>query len=80
MELVATVLDATAEPLETARRTPRMVLLIGNEGHGLSADWIAACDRRVTLPMQHGTDSLNASAASAVFLYHFTRVAKCRGG
>ena len=29
--------------------------------------------RRVTIPMHHGTDSLNVAVAAGIFLYHFTR-------
>ena len=38
-----------------------------------AAEHIAACNRRVTLPMQLGTDSLNVAVAAGIFLYHFTR-------
>jgi tRNA G18 (ribose-2'-O)-methylase SpoU len=31
---------------------------------------IAACDRRLTIPMRGGADSLNVAAASAIFLHH----------
>jgi tRNA G18 (ribose-2'-O)-methylase SpoU len=75
--LLAMVLDAQAEPLESARRSSRQALVIGNEGHGLEPFWVAQCDRRVTLPMSPRTDSLNAAVASGVFLYHFTRIATC---
>jgi tRNA G18 (ribose-2'-O)-methylase SpoU len=34
---------------------------------------VAACDRRVTIPMQLGTDSLNVAVAAGIILYHFTR-------
>ena len=78
VELLATVLDSTAEELPGASRVPRMALLFGNEGHGLADSWISNCQRRITLPMANGTDSLNAAAASAVFLYHFTHVAAAR--
>ncbi len=73
-ELLAAVLEDDAERLETVARSERMVLLIGNEGHGLPQACVDLCDRRITLPMQLGTDSLNAAAATAVFLYHFMRV------
>lgn len=71
----ATVLDETAESLATVKRPPnpnRVALLLGPEDHGLSPRWIEACDRRVTIPMHLGTDSLNVAVAAAVFLYHFT--------
>ncbi len=72
VELLATVLDDAAEPLAAARRGRRLALLFGNEAQGLSAEHIAACDRRVTIPMKRGTDSLNVAVAAGIFLYHFT--------
>jgi tRNA G18 (ribose-2'-O)-methylase SpoU len=71
VETIATVLDCAAEPLPAAGRAERIALLFGSEGHGLDDAWIAACDHRVTLPMQRGTDSLNVAVASGIFLYHF---------
>ncbi|MCA9121100.1 MAG: RNA methyltransferase [Planctomycetaceae bacterium] len=73
-ESVATVLE-DAEVLETTRRAQRMAMLIGNEAHGLPQEIVEACERRVTIPMQLGTDSLNAAVASGIMLHHFTRVA-----
>jgi tRNA G18 (ribose-2'-O)-methylase SpoU len=73
VEPVATVLDASAEKLPDFIPAPRTVLVFGNEGHGLPADLLAQCDRRVTLPMRLGTDSLNVAVASGIFLYHVTR-------
>jgi tRNA G18 (ribose-2'-O)-methylase SpoU len=74
VELIATVLDENAQPLDRATRGPKLALLLGNEAQGLPPDVIGLCDRRITLPMQLGTDSLNVAVAAAVFLYHFTRV------
>jgi tRNA G18 (ribose-2'-O)-methylase SpoU len=72
-ELVATVLDASAESLPDFRRVARTALLFGNEAAGLEEEIVAVCQRRVTLPMRLGTDSLNVSVAAGIFLYHFCR-------
>jgi tRNA G18 (ribose-2'-O)-methylase SpoU len=72
VELVATVLDDSAEALAGAARPPRLGLLFGNEAQGLSPEQVALCDRKVRIPMKLGTDSLNVAVAAAVFLYHFT--------
>jgi tRNA G18 (ribose-2'-O)-methylase SpoU len=72
-DLVASVLDADAEALDRARHAHRQGILFGNEASGLAPGEIQACDRRVTLPMLRGTDSLNVAVAAGVFLYHFTR-------
>jgi tRNA G18 (ribose-2'-O)-methylase SpoU len=73
VELAATVLDDDAEPLSRATRPPRFGLVFGGEAQGLDAAHVAACDRRVTIPMKLGTDSLNVAVAAGIFLYHFTR-------
>ncbi len=72
VELMAAVLDESAEPLATARRSAKLGILLGSEAQGLGAEWVATCHRRVTIPMNHGTDSLNVSVAAGIFLYHFT--------
>jgi len=71
VELIASVLDASADPLRGVAPTQRMGLLLGNEAQGLDANWIEQCNRRVTIPMKLGTDSLNVSVAAGIMLYHF---------
>ncbi|MDB5301301.1 MAG: rRNA methylase [Phycisphaerales bacterium] len=73
VELIATVLDDDAEPLSAASRGERLAILFGGESQGLDEATVRACDRRVTIPMKLGTDSLNVAVAAGVFLYHFTR-------
>jgi tRNA G18 (ribose-2'-O)-methylase SpoU len=72
IERFATVLDAEARPLHTVYPPARWALLFGNESEGLPRRWIDLCDQRLTIPMKHGTDSLNVAIAAGVFLYHFS--------
>src|SRR5439155_20125550 len=51
VELIATVLDPSADPLALSHRPPRIALLFGNEAQGLDAHWVNVCDRKVTIPM-----------------------------
>lgn len=44
----------------------RRALFFGSEGYGLSEEALAACDRKVIIPMSNGVDSLNVAASSAV--------------
>ena len=44
----------------------KLAVILGNEGDGLSEEIIRACDYTVKIPMQHGVDSLNVAAASAI--------------
>ncbi|HLR96881.1 MAG TPA: RNA methyltransferase, partial [Jiangellaceae bacterium] len=52
-----------------AEEHERLALVLGTEGHGLAAGTDRLLDRRVTIPMAHGVDSLNVAAASAVAFY-----------
>jgi tRNA G18 (ribose-2'-O)-methylase SpoU len=67
---LAAVLADDAEPLHSVARVPRMAVVFGSEAQGLDAITIGHCDRRVTIPMKLGTDSLNVAVAAAVFLFH----------
>lgn len=75
VESWAAVLDAAATPLERLTRPERLALVFGSEGHGLAADVVAACDRRVTIPMRADVDSFNVAVAAGIFLYETTRTA-----
>jgi tRNA G18 (ribose-2'-O)-methylase SpoU len=44
-------------------------LLFGSEGEGLSAEALALCDARFTIPMQRGIDSINVAQSVALALY-----------
>jgi tRNA G18 (ribose-2'-O)-methylase SpoU len=75
VQLAATVVDPAAEKLVEAKRPDRLALVFGSEGHGLSPDWLALCDRRLTIPIASGVDSLNVAIAAGIFLHHFQRPA-----
>ena len=51
-------------PVLTAE--PKLAIVMGNEGDGLSHETIAAADYVVRIPMSYGVDSLNVAAAAAV--------------
>ena len=52
---------------------PRLAVVLGTEGDGLSGQTIADCDYTVRIPMSHGVDSLNVAAASAVAFWQLGR-------
>lgn len=49
------------------------VILLGNEGAGLSAPVTAAVDQAVTIPMAAAVESLNVSVAAAILLFEARR-------
>lgn len=48
---------------------PRLALILGSEGWGLSASTIEAADHTVCIPMQYTVDSLNVAATAAIALW-----------
>jgi tRNA G18 (ribose-2'-O)-methylase SpoU len=71
---VAMTLADDARPLDDSiAGLERVALVLGGEGHGLSARWEQAADRRAVIPMREGIDSLNVAAATAVACYALQR-------
>ena len=64
----AMALREDAAPIDDPRLAAeeKLAIVLGTEGTGLARTTIADCDYTVRIPMQHGVDSLNVAAASAV--------------
>jgi TrmH family RNA methyltransferase len=52
---------------------PRVALVVGNEGAGLSADARSRADNTIALPLSPGVESLNVAVATGVLLYLLSR-------
>lgn len=72
MQVIATLPEATQPYWEIDLRQPSLILL-GNEGAGLSAELSAIANQQVTIPLQAGTESLNVAIAAGVILYEAKR-------
>jgi RNA methyltransferase, TrmH family len=60
------------EPLDALGASA--TLSLGAEREGLPAEVLAACQRRVTIPLRPGAESLNVAAAAAIALHHIASV------
>ncbi|MBO5439072.1 MAG: RNA methyltransferase [Clostridia bacterium] len=49
------------------------VVVIGNEGHGLSSEVLSLCDNTLFIPMCENTESLNAAIATAIIMWEFSK-------
>ncbi|MFA5988660.1 MAG: RNA methyltransferase [Sphingomonas sp.] len=67
-QLVGLSLD-TEHHYRAAAYTAPTFLLTGNEAQGMPAEYAAACDFLVKIPMLGKADSLNAAVATAVMAY-----------
>jgi tRNA G18 (ribose-2'-O)-methylase SpoU len=64
---------AGARPVGETDFSSDTVIVVGNEGDGISQKVLAEATARVAIPMKGGIDSLNVANACAVFLYEARR-------
>lgn len=69
----AAALDEGAARLGEVCFGPNDAVIVGNEGHGLSAQALAAATQRIYIPMASGVESLNAGVAASVLLWELYR-------
>jgi RNA methyltransferase, TrmH family len=72
LQVIATQATASQTYWEVDWRLPSLILL-GNEGAGLSSELIALSDVQVQIPLSPGVESLNVSIAAALLLYEARR-------
>lgn len=69
----AAALDERALPLGAFEVLAGDAVVIGNEGHGLSAAVIAACTNSVIIPMSERAESFNAAVAASILMWEFAK-------
>jgi TrmH family RNA methyltransferase len=72
IQVIATIPQATTIYWSLDFHRPSL-LLIGNEGQGLSEELIALADKRVAIPLCNQVESLNVAIATALLLYEASR-------
>ena len=72
VQVIATTSQAAKTYWEVDYTRPSLILL-GNEGAGLSEELIEIADERVTIPLANGVESLNVAIATALLLYEAKR-------
>ena len=61
--------DAAGAPLDSLVPPPRLALVVGNEGAGLSPSARERVDALAALPIGPNVESLNVAVATGIFLY-----------
>lgn len=72
LRIVATVPRSGVPMNDVDLRSPT-ALLLGGEGHGLSAELLTRADAGVSVPMQAPVESLNVAVAAALLVYEARR-------
>lgn len=66
--------DASALSINEIGLSANDCIVIGNEGHGISPDVLAVCDKSVFIPISSNTESLNASIAGAICMWEMSKL------
>ena len=72
-KVYAAALDKNAVRLNEVGFETSDTVIIGNEGHGLSEKTVGACTRSLYIPMEEGSESLNAAIAASVIMWNMYR-------
>ncbi len=51
----------------------KVIISVGNEGNGISAEVYDICDLKIKIPMPGGAESLNAAVAASIMVYEVVR-------
>lgn len=71
-EVIAATPQQGAVELDRYLAPDKLILLVGNEGAGLSTALLERAGQRVRIPIAPQSDSINVAVATAVLLYAFT--------
>ncbi|WP_026693705.1 TrmH family RNA methyltransferase [Peribacillus kribbensis] len=55
---------------ETLQKQMAFALLVGNEGKGVSGEWLALTKQNLYIPLFGRSESLNVAVAAGILLYH----------
>ncbi|GEL76819.1 TrmH family RNA methyltransferase [Tenuibacillus multivorans] len=67
-----TALDKGAKSLNQVDIQDKFAVMVGNEGHGVSSDYLEKADETVYIPIHEQSESLNVGVATSIVLYHFS--------
>jgi TrmH family RNA methyltransferase len=73
MKIFASVVDPDACDVTKASKNGGCILIIGNEGNGISEETCKAATRLVTIPMKGRAESLNAAAAASITMWELVK-------
>ena len=69
--IYAAEITENSTPLSEVTLTNKWVLLMGHEGHGISKEILALCDKVVHIEMQAHVKSFNVAVAASIMMYNF---------
>ncbi len=70
-KLISTHLSTSSKNPEDIVIKDKFVIILGNEGRGISTDILDISDENVVIPMEKDVDSLNVGIAGSILMYYW---------
>lgn len=67
--VIATCLDSTSVPYNKMKLKEKNAIILGNEGRGISEDFLEMANLKTIIPILGNAESLNVAIASSLILY-----------
>lgn len=71
--VLAAALDKNALVLGKEKLSKADIVVLGNEGHGLSDAVVKECTNTILIPMRENTESLNVATAAAILMWEISK-------
>jgi tRNA G18 (ribose-2'-O)-methylase SpoU len=75
LSTVALEISSDSSPLRNFQFPDRTALVVGNEGKGLTGEFMARCDHRILIPQYGQVGCLNVAVSCSIALYEISRSA-----
>lgn len=73
VKVYASTPQSSAQKITEADLSGGVILIVGNEGNGVTPETMNAADGKITIPMLGRAESLNASTAAAILIWEMVR-------
>lgn len=73
MKVLSSTPDSSAVKVTDADLSGGVIMVVGNEGNGVTPETMNASTCKVTIPMEGRAESLNASTAAAILIWEMVR-------
>lgn len=71
--IYATALHQKAIAYQEVPNTDKIAIVMGNEGQGVSSQWIEQADHAIYIPMFGQAESLNVAIAAGILMFQFAK-------
>jgi len=74
--IFAAHLDKNSNSVKEVEFNSKTAVIFGNEGNGLSGGIVSLCDKKIIIPINQYSESLNVSVAAAIIMWEMSKAGR----